>query len=138
MSQKKAGTYEVHQLGKSKQKAHVDILNEKYFIRTKIDINLKSSFKINRFKDNGDGTIIDTMTGLMWVKNGRPMLFFSSMTYYEAMEQVENYNLAKYNDWRIPSLEELISIVDPSNEQPAIVKQNPFFRMFRTAFSTRG
>lgn len=129
LSQKKAGTYEVHELGESKQTTHVRILKESYFKRPKADINLKSSSQKNRFKDNEDGTITDTATGLMWVKNGRPIVFFSSMSYHEAMEKVNNYNLAKYNDWKMPSLEELISIVDPSNERPAIVAPNPFVNM---------
>ncbi len=129
LSQKKAGTYEVHKLGESKQTTPVNILKESYFKKPKVDFNLKSSFQKNRFKDNKDGTITDTATGLMWAKNGRPVDFFSSMSYHEAMEKIENYNLAKHNDWRMPSLEELLSIVDPSNERPAIVEPSPFVNM---------
>lgn len=65
-----------------------------------------------RFVDNGDGTITDTKTGLMWAAkdNGNPI------NWREACSYCENYNLGGYSDWRMPTLAELTSLYDPEGE----------------------
>lgn len=64
----------------------------------------------NSFVDNGDGTITDLATGLMWQKadSGTGMDWEESLTYAEDLE------LAGYSDWRLPNAKELQSIVDYS------------------------
>ena len=58
--------------------------------------------------DNGDGTISDLATGLMWQKadSGNGMDWENSLSY------AENLELAGYDDWRLPNAKELQSIVD--------------------------
>lgn len=68
------------------------------------------------YTDNGDGTITDNVTGLMWQKG------FEAMTYAEAVEKVKSFNLANHTDWRIPSIKEAYSLmlysgVDASSRQ---------------------
>lgn len=62
----------------------------------------------NDFVDNGDGTVSDKATGLMWQQtddgNGRD--------WEDALEYAENLELASFNDWRLPNAKELQSIVD--------------------------
>ncbi len=62
----------------------------------------------NAFKDNGDNTITDQKTGLMWAKNdsGR------GMNWQQALEYAENLEHAGYDDWRLPNAKELQYIVD--------------------------
>ncbi|GAF01598.1 hypothetical protein JCM21142_210 [Saccharicrinis fermentans DSM 9555 = JCM 21142] len=60
------------------------------------------------YVDNGDSTITDNNTGLMWEEIPIP----SSLTYDEAVAYCENLVLAGYDDWRMPSLKELFSISD--------------------------
>lgn len=60
------------------------------------------------YVDNGDGTTSDLNTGLMWQTIPTPV----GMTYDEAIEYVENLELAGYDDWRTPNLKELFSISD--------------------------
>jgi hypothetical protein len=69
-----------------------------------------SSYGKNDFVDNGDGTVSDNATGLMWQKadNGKGLDWKSSLTYSENLE------LANYSDWRLPNAKELQSIVDYS------------------------
>ncbi|HXK52070.1 MAG TPA: DUF1566 domain-containing protein [Caldisericia bacterium] len=59
------------------------------------------------YKDNGDGTITDLVTGLMWQK---------TMDEKKTLEDAEQYakksTLAGYNDWRIPTIKELFSLID--------------------------
>jgi uncharacterized caspase-like protein len=65
----------------------------------------------NDFVDNADGTITDRATGLMWEKEG----FSSTLYYWKAEKYVSRLNKEKflgYNDWRIPTLEELCSLLE--------------------------
>jgi hypothetical protein len=61
------------------------------------------------FQDNGDGTVSDLNTGLMWQKSPD---FDSRVIYDEAMAYAENFELAGYDDWRVPTVKQLISIAD--------------------------
>ena len=71
----------------------------------------------NNFIDNGDGTITDTVTGLMWQKATAP----GTYTWEQALTYCENLTLAgDYSDWRLPNRNELQSIVDYSRYNPAI------------------
>ena len=62
------------------------------------------------YSDNGDGTITDNVTGLMWQKadSGR------GMDWEMALKYAENMTLGEHEDWRLPSAKELQSIVDYS------------------------
>ncbi|MFT6995962.1 MAG: hypothetical protein ACJA1P_002708 [Maribacter sp.] len=68
------------------------------------------NYGINNFNDNGDGTISDTATGLMWMQNDNK----KGTTWQEALNYAENYEFAGYSDWRLPDVKELQSIVDYS------------------------
>lgn len=64
----------------------------------------------NNFVDNGDGTISDLATGLMWQKADDGI----SRDWQESLAYAENLELANHNDWRLPNAKELQSIVDYS------------------------
>ena len=71
------------------------------------------NYGINNFVDNGDNTISDIATGLMWSKNddGAGMNWQAALAY----SQTKNtQNFLGYNDWRLPNAKELQSIVDYS------------------------
>ena len=65
--------------------------------------------------DNGDGTVTDTTTGLMWQQAEA-----DAMTWEAALTYCENLRLAGYNDWRLPNVNELQSIIDYDAYDPAI------------------
>jgi len=65
---------------------------------------------------NGDGTVTDTATGLMW-QQATPA---DNMSWPEALSHCENMRLGLYGDWRLPSIVELASIVDLGRVAPAI------------------
>jgi hypothetical protein len=83
-----------------------------------------SAYGHNDFHDNGDGTITDRATGLAWSKtdSGR------GLNWQDALAWVQQKNQEKYlghNDWRLPSVKELQSIVDytrspDTSQSPAI------------------
>jgi len=65
--------------------------------------------------DNGDGTVTDTKTGLMWQKAET-----GPKTWKEALKYCEALVLAGYSDWRLPELSELKSIVDSIRDNPTV------------------
>ena len=71
-------------------------------------------------QDNGDHTITDTETGLMWMKNTAPG---GEMSWEAALIYCEESIVAGYDDWRLPTIKELGSIVDYSTRNPAINTQ---------------
>jgi len=75
-----------------------------------------------RFIDNGNGTVVDMATGLMWVKDPNMIpggLFASRMYWYDAINACENLDYAGHDDWRLPNINELMSIVDHGRYDPA-------------------
>jgi hypothetical protein len=60
-------------------------------------------------KDNGDGTVTDLNTNLMWKKEEGPEL-----NWEEAMKYCENLDLAGYKDWRLPTIREIATLIDLS------------------------
>jgi len=67
------------------------------------------------FIDNGDGTVTDTSTGLMWQQATA-----GSMDWQSALTYCENLSLAGHDDWRLPDRNELQSLVDYSRYNPSI------------------
>ena len=71
------------------------------------------NYGVNDFVDNGNGTITDLSTGLMWSKNDNGSgLNWEEALYWIYQKNQENY--LGYNDWRLPNAKELQSIVDYS------------------------
>ncbi|WP_200154164.1 InlB B-repeat-containing protein, partial [Chromatium okenii] len=72
------------------------------------------------FVDNGDGTVSQTNTGLMWAKcsEGQSVTdctgTASTKTWSEALTVANNSNLGGYSDWRLPNAKELQALVDYS------------------------
>lgn len=67
-----------------------------------------------KFKDNGDGTITDLNTGLMWIKDAG-----EKQDYYSALSKVESYSYAGYSDWRAPTIKELYTLIDFKGTDPS-------------------
>lgn len=81
------------------------------------EIDEKSLPKVTpaEFKTSGDGlTVYDTKNNLMWpidpTKTG-----LKHYTWEDAKKACENLNYAGYDDWRLPSLTELRSLLDPAS-----------------------
>jgi len=58
------------------------------------------------YTDNNDGTVTDHVTSLMWQQD-----MGEKMTYEEAQKAAENCTLGGYNDWRVPTIKELYSLI---------------------------
>ncbi len=89
------------------------------------------AFPVPRFSDNGDGTITDELTGLVWLKNGNA---FGTLTWEQALESCSslssgNYGLSdgsRKGDWRLPNINELRSLEDYGEARPALPAGHPF------------
>ncbi len=67
------------------------------------------------FTDNGDGTVTDNNTTLMWQQGiAAPTTWDAAGTY------CSNLSTGGYNDWRLPDPKELKSIVNHDNVNPSI------------------
>jgi Protein of unknown function (DUF1566) len=66
--------------------------------------------------DNGDGTVTDSVTGLMWQQT----VPAATYTWAAAVAYCPTLTLASQDDWRLPSVIELVSIVDMGQFNPAI------------------
>ena len=69
------------------------------------------------FTDNGNGTVTDGATGLVWQRrdDNKKRSWTGALAYCE-----EDVNLAGKIDWRLPNIRELRSIVDYEKYNPAI------------------
>jgi hypothetical protein len=60
------------------------------------------------FTDNGDGTVTDNITGLMWQQTPPT----DKMTFSEASEYVDSLITGGYTDWRLPTIQESFSLAN--------------------------
>ncbi len=86
-----------------------------------------------RFSDNGDQSVTDNLTGLVWTKDanlrqtrdpsfgatldvaGIPMNVVTVITWQQALDYIKKLNTENYlgnNDWRLPNINELDSLVN--------------------------
>lgn len=87
-----------------------------------------------RFTDNGNGTITDNLTKLIWLKDGS--CSGSTLLWQAALTWVANFNggstaCADYGagthaDWRVPNIRELFSLLDFGNTNPPLPAGHPF------------
>ena len=71
----------------------------------------------NRFIDNGDGTVTDSRTGLMWKQTDTMNDLKKWVNYQESVDytrQLREQKFAGYDDWRLPAHSEIQSIYDRS------------------------
>jgi hypothetical protein len=98
-----------------------------------------------RFFDNGDGTVTDYLTGLIWLKNANCIattypafdnddaLGDGQVTWQHALDFVTDINGgiytgcgAGYTDWRLPNIRELLSLIDYGRYGPPLPSGHPF------------
>lgn len=93
--------------------------------------NMPASTPDSQLTDNGDDTITDTATGLMWKKcmegvtgNSCETGAAAAFTWQAALRQPGVVNsgggFAGQTDWRLPNIRELTSIVEEQCYDPAI------------------
>ena len=71
---------------------------------------------LDQYTDNGDGTVTDTSTGLMW----QQATSSSPKSWEEALPYCTTLNLGNHTDWRLPTIKELRSLSDYTRYSPTI------------------
>ncbi len=79
------------------------------FLIISICIFSHGAFAADPFIDNGDGTVTDTQTSLMWAvkDNGIPI------SWTDASNYCKNLETGGYSDWRMPTINELKILYAP-------------------------
>ena len=91
----------------------------------------------SRFIDNLDGTATDTCTGLMWQKDSGDAdgdgesTDDDNLRWCDALAFCENLVFAGHDDWRLPNVRELQSIVDYGRFSPSI---DPVFDAYSSMY----
>ena len=75
-----------------------------------------ASASTSRFETRGN-IVIDHLTGLMWDRQTMPG---GRMSWAKAKEACSLRDLGGYTDWRLPTIRELLTIVDYERHEPAI------------------
>lgn len=71
------------------------------------------------YRDNGDGTVSDLKTGLMW-EQGDTQNERIGRSWPNALDYCSSLGLANHSDWRLPTRTELLSIVNYGRYSPSI------------------
>ncbi|MBF0538636.1 MAG: DUF1566 domain-containing protein [Nitrospirae bacterium] len=111
------------------------------------DIRAGVAWPAPRFTANGNGTVTDRLTGLMWTSNAN--MAGGKVTWQEALDLVASLNrgaLKNYGhtDWRLPSVNELESLLNTEhsvaatwlNKQGATGVQ-PYYYWSSTSYASR-
>jgi len=91
--------------------------------------NTQGSF-VNDFVDNNDGTVTDKATGLMWQKSGSLERLDNSGA-SDFIQQLNSKNFVGYYDWRMPTIEELASLLTRSRNKGVYIA--PVFDSHQTS-----
>lgn len=79
------------------------------------------------YLDHGDGTVTDIRTGLMWKKcteglsgGGCQSGSAQGFSWSNALSHAEASDFAGYNDWRLPNVKELSTLIEHCRFMPSI------------------
>ena len=64
-------------------------------------------------------TVIDKITGLMWQDDKASAT--EQKEWHDVKEYCQNLRLDGYDDWKLPTVEQLLSITDKTKQNPAII-----------------
>ena len=64
-------------------------------------------------------TVADNLTGLMWAKNAN-LTGATPVNWQAALDYCNNSELGGYTDWRLPNVNELLSLIDFAYKSPAL------------------
>jgi hypothetical protein len=85
-----------------------------------------------RFTDNGDETVTDKLTGLMWAKDANA---YARLKWSDAIDYANDLNLGNagcgtnYTVWRLPNIKELLILIDYGYYNFVLPRGHPFSKV---------
>jgi hypothetical protein len=114
-------------------RAPVEQTGQTNSIKTGDDGNLQKGviWPNPRFTNNGNGTVTDNLTGLIWLENANK---FAKITWAQALDECSTLAAdgthlkdgSVAGNWRLPNIKELRSLIDYGNHSPALPFGHPF------------
>jgi len=103
-------------------------LKAEHYLMRPIGNRIEIAWPAKRFTDHGDGTVIDNLTGFMWLKDSG---CFGKHNWKGASIETERLNTvperfrdcaeykASYDNWQIPDMNNLLNLIEGSRDEPA-------------------
>ena len=97
--------------------------------------SITNDWSNERYTNHGDGTVTDTITGLMWMRCSLGQTYANNTCSDAADAQMYNWQDALeaaedsvfiYDDWRLPNIKELSSLAARDRYDPAGINSNVF------------
>jgi quinol monooxygenase YgiN len=103
------------------------------------ELQMGIPFPTPRFTDNGDGTVTDHLTGLIWLKDANS---FGTRSWEQALRDCNSLASGSHGltdgstpgMWRLPNVNELRSLVDYNEFGPTLPKGHPFLNVQPTLY----
>jgi hypothetical protein len=99
------------------------------------DLQKGIAWPVPRFSNNGDGTVTDNQTGLIWLRDAysaeATKTWADALTYCNdlADDGSDLTDGSSAGDWRLPNAKEILSLVDFGNSALALPSDNPFLNV---------
>ena len=77
------------------------------FVLCLTGLAMSGEAQAQRFVDHGNGTVTDTVTGLMWTKDANPVGW---LNWDDAWRGCSSFSISGIGGWRLPSRDELSAI----------------------------
>ena len=98
------------------------------------DLEMGVAWPSARFTNNGDGTVTDNLTGLVWSQDANtpgPAACSPGVTkrWQASLDHaacLNSNNYLGYNDWKLPNKVEMLSLIDYGRSSPALSAGHPF------------
>ncbi len=89
-------------------------------------------------QDNGNGIILDTANHLMWTKKDSYADLHRCVDWREAKEYVGDLKTGGFDDWRMPTAKELLTLYDPHEDNILAWDSNPEYPLSLSALFSEG
>ena len=86
------------------------------------DDQINNPGRFQKLKEFSDAAVLDKETGLVWEQSPDT----TQRTWVDALSHCTQKTVGGRKGWRLPTIEELASLVEPTNASPALPDGHPF------------